>query len=117
ISLYDVKDQLKRHVYNRSAAAFALGDQARDEVTTIDQLEKRRESIREAFLQSIGGLPPSDTPLNPQVTGVVQEDGYKIEKIMFESRPNQWVTANPYIPEGLDDPSGTVLHVCGHNPL
>ena len=31
---YDVKDQLKRHVYERSVRAFAAGDAARDAKNT-----------------------------------------------------------------------------------
>lgn len=117
LNIYDVKDQLKQLIYSRSEAAFAEGDRARDGVTTIEQLERRRDFLREAFISSMGGLPPSDTPLNPQITGVLRGDGYTIEKIMFESRPQQWVTGNLYIPDGIQAPSGTVLHVCGHNPL
>ncbi|TMV49958.1 acetylxylan esterase [Paenibacillus mesophilus] len=117
IGIYDVKDQLKQMVYGRSAAAFAAGDRARDEIVTVAQLERRRSFMRDAFIQSMGGLPPSDTPLNPQITGTLRGGGYTIEKVMFESRPNQWVTANLYIPDGVGSPTGAVLHLCGHNPM
>ena len=38
--------------------------------------------IRECF-----GPDPERTPLNPRVTGVVERDTYRIEKIIFDSRP------------------------------
>ncbi|MFC3767649.1 alpha/beta hydrolase [Paenibacillus sp. GCM10012303] len=117
LGIYDVKDQLKRHVYSRSAEAFAAGDRARDEVVTLEQLERRKSRMRSAFIQSLGGLPPSDCPLDPILTGTLQRDGYTIDKVIFQSRPNHWVTANLYIPAGTGAPSAAVLHLCGHNPM
>ena len=81
---HDVEDQLKRHVYDRSEAAFAVGDAARDAVQSADALKARQEFIRSKFIESLGGLPPSDTPLNPRVVGTVEGDGFRIEKIIFE---------------------------------
>src|SRR5262245_9074038 len=48
-----------------------------------------QERIRECF-----GQEPERTPLNARVTGVVERDAYRIEKVVFESRPDFPVTAN-----------------------
>ena len=58
-----------------------------------------QEKIRESF-----GPFPEKTPLEPRVTGVVERDVYKIEKIIFSSRPDFLVTANLYIPKGRELP-------------
>jgi len=59
-------------------------------------------------------LPPR-TPLKAEVTGVIKRDGYRIEKIVFESRPNFPVTGHLYVPDG---PPGTkypvILNPHGH---
>ncbi len=110
-----MKDQFQRLVYGRSEEAFANGDAARDTITNMAQLEKRRKLIRKTFIDSIGGLPAIDTPLNAKVVGSIQENGFRIEKVTFESRPNTLVTANLYIPDGLKKPTGAVLFVCGHH--
>src|SRR4030043_25780 len=55
--------------------------------------------VREKIQQSFGPW-PEKTPLKPRVTGVVERDAYKIENIIFESRPDFLVTANLYIPKG-----------------
>jgi cephalosporin-C deacetylase-like acetyl esterase len=115
LRIYDVKDQLKRFIYDRSKEAFSLGDKARDAIQSREELEIRQALIREKFIESIGGLPSSDTPLNAVVTGTVPCSGFKIEKIIFESRPNVFVTANLYIPEGISSPRGAVLFLCGHH--
>ena len=111
---FDVRDQLRRHIYDRTERAIADGDAARDAVKSIEELDDRRNTMRSKFIESIGGLPSCDTPLNPQIVGVVECDGYRIEKIIFESRPETYVTANLYVPDGIVSPSGAVLFLCGH---
>ncbi len=113
--LYDVRDQLKRHIYRRSEEAFAAGDAARDAITSPTKLAARQEEIRKRFLASLGGLPPGDTPLNAQSLGIVEGAGFRVEKIVYESRPRNYVTANLYLPNDLGDPRGAVLFLCGHH--
>jgi cephalosporin-C deacetylase-like acetyl esterase len=114
VHFYDAKDQLKQFVYKRSEEAFAQGDAGRDAIQTIQELEERQKYVREKFIECIGGLPCADTPLNPRITGVLQFDGFRIEKVIYESRPGTFVTANLYIPDGITQPRGAVLFLCGH---
>ena len=65
--------------------------------------------IRRSF-----GPAPEKTPLNPRVTGVVERDAYRIEKVVFESRPGFLVTANLYVPKGRSEPRPGVVGTCGH---
>jgi cephalosporin-C deacetylase-like acetyl esterase len=116
IGIHDVKDQLRDYVYGHSLKAFAAGDQARDAVANTEQLEARRLHMRELLLAGIGGLPPRDTPLRPVTTGIAERDGYRIEKVIFQSMPDMYVTAHLYIPDGRVSPGGAVLFVCGHGP-
>jgi len=112
--IYNVQSQLERHVYARSEAAFRAGDAARDELHTAQDIRKRQQFIRSRFIQSIGGLPETGSPLNAKVTGVVREKGFRIEKVIFESRPKVYVTACMYIPDSVASPSAAVLFLCGH---
>ncbi|MEX2176282.1 MAG: acetylxylan esterase [Pirellulaceae bacterium] len=66
--------------------------------------------IRECF-----GPEPESTPLNPRITGVVDRDAYKIEKVIFESRPEFFVTGNLYVPKHRKLPLPGVIGVCGHS--
>ncbi len=72
--------------------------------------DELRRAMRRVF-----GRYPRRTPLNPEVVGTFQRDGYRVEKIIFESRPNFPVTANLYVPDGLTGPTPAVLGVCGHS--
>lgn len=113
-TLYDTRDQLKNHVFSRADRAFALGDEARDAILTREQLIERQLLMRQAFLEAIGGLPQSNSPLNAQTVKVVHGDGYVVENVIFESRPKHYVTANLYIPEKREEPTAAVLFLCGH---
>jgi dienelactone hydrolase len=68
---------------------------------------------RAFFLDKIGGLPPR-TPLNAQIVGRLQGQGYSVEKIIFESRPGFHVTGNLYLPN-TPPPWPAVLVPCGHS--
>ena len=69
-----------------------------------------RRRIRQAF-----GDEPERTPLNPRVTGTVEREDYRIENVIFDSRPGFPVTANLYIPKGRSGPLPAVVGTCGHS--
>ena len=69
-----------------------------------------RARIRESF-----GPEPQRTPLNPRVTKTIERDGYRIENVIFESRPGFPVTANLYIPANHTGPLPAVVGTCGHS--
>jgi dienelactone hydrolase len=69
-----------------------------------------RLKIRDSF-----GPHPEKTPLNPRVTKTVERDAYRIENVIFESRPGFLVSANLYIPKGRTVPLPGVVASCGHS--
>ena len=58
---------------------------------------------------------PRKTPLNARIVGTVEGRHYRIEKLVFESRPNCLVTAHLYIPNQLNGPAPGVIGSCGHD--
>jgi len=79
--------------------------------------EKRAEWLREHIRVSCGLVPePERTPLNPQVFGKVERDGYSIEKVYFESRPGFYVCGNLYRPLGKTGPFPAIARPHGHWP-
>ena len=72
-----------------------------------------QEKRRAALHRSLGEM-PERSPLNARVTGVITENGFTIEKILFESQPGFHVTANLYRPGGAG-PFPAILHPVGHS--
>ncbi|TWU31823.1 alpha/beta hydrolase family protein [Novipirellula artificiosorum] len=85
-----------------------------EQVNTEDAAQKHVETLR-AKIRECFGPEPERTPLNPRITGVVERDAYKIEKLIFESRPDFPVTANVYVPKGRELPMPGVIGTCGHS--
>ncbi|MEZ5356034.1 MAG: acetylxylan esterase [Bryobacteraceae bacterium] len=83
-------------------------------LTTPEQIRARQQRVRQAMLRSLGGW-PEKTPLEPQITGTLYRDGYRIEKVIFQSLPGFKVTANFYLPSTGNGPFPAVLGVAGHS--
>jgi hypothetical protein len=83
------------------------------EIRNVADAEHRKQWVRQTFLSLIGGLPDYKGPLNPRVTGVLESENYQIEKVMFESLPGFYVTANLYRPSRAGRYPGVLLQA-GH---
>jgi len=81
---------------------------------TISEANEYQESVLKAINRAFSPV-PTKTSLNPKITGEVQRDGYRIEKVIFESRPNCLVTGNLYIPDKIDGKAPGVIAPCGHS--
>ena len=69
--------------------------------------------MRATITESVGGF-PERTPLNARITGTLDRGDYKIEKIVFESQPRFFVTANLYLPKTGSPPYPAILYPLGH---
>ena len=78
--------------------------------------EKRQLKVRESLLRHMGPF-PEKTPLNPKITGILQKTGFRMEKIVFESLPDFFVTGCLFIPDGMTGKRPAVLYVSGHTDL
>lgn len=95
-------------------ASGQRGDEARSALKTKGDAEAYVKSVRGRIMQCFGPF-PEKTPLNAKVTGVVERDTYRIENVIFESRPGFLVTANVYVPKGRKSPMPGVVGSCGHS--
>ncbi|MCK9413284.1 MAG: alpha/beta fold hydrolase [Prolixibacteraceae bacterium] len=74
----------------------------------------RQKNIREGLYKFLGEF-PERTPLNARTVGKLDRENYTIEKIIFESQPRYYVTANLYIPKDRKFPLPGVVLTCGHS--
>jgi pimeloyl-ACP methyl ester carboxylesterase len=78
-----------------------------------DLLRGQRE-LEKHLLAMLGGLPSERTPLHPQITGQIKMNGFRIEKLIYESLPGVYVSALVYIPEDGIKRHPAVLVPVGH---
>ena len=95
----------------------------RDQFQGINSLEdwkRRRPEIHRQFMDMLGLDPlPARTPLNARITGEFQREGYRVQNIVFESRPGLYVTGNLYLPLSAAAAAGRfpgIVYVSGHSP-
>ncbi|MBM3815148.1 MAG: hypothetical protein FJW20_26330 [Acidimicrobiia bacterium] len=82
-------------------------------LSTPAEIREYQREMRTRLRAALGDFPPR-TPLNPQTTGILPRDGYIVEKLIFESRPRYYVTANVYVPRKGSPPYPAVLAPVGH---
>ncbi len=98
-------DRVERILDAREQRIMALRTRRQAERYVLDVQSKIRSSF---------GPLPERTPLNAQVTSVVERDNYLIRNVIFESRPGFLVTANLYVPKAAGRFPG-VIGTCGHS--
>jgi len=83
---------------------------------TADEIAAYQARLRAKFVEAIGGL-PERTPLEAQVVGSLERDGYRVEKVIFQSQPRHFVTAALFLPDSQrhKPPWPGVLVPCGHS--
>ena len=89
--------ECQKHFNARRQAIAAL--------KTPDDVRRRQKELHEHFLEALGGFPPR-TPLNARTVGTLKGDGFRVDRVVYESRPNFHVPANLYIPLEGKPPDG-----------
>lgn len=106
---------LMQHYYGRMVRECV--ERRRKELAAVDSREKAlayvrlaRERIRTAF----GPLPERHVA-DAVVTGVIERDGVRMEKVLFECAPGFHMTGIVYRSVSLRTPAPGVLALLGHN--
>jgi len=93
---------------------YDIRDKEIDKLKTSDDWLRRQALVKQKLIGFMGSV-PGKGPLNPKITGIIRKDGYRIEKIVFESFPGFYVTGCMYIPEKIKKNAPAILNVIGHN--
>ena len=103
-----------RHDIGEEAGAAALTE-ARATWNDQSSWGHRARRIRQHLATTLHLDPPPDPgPVGIEVTGRLQQDGYTIENVRFETMPGLFVHANVYRPDGDTMPRPLVLRAHGH---
>jgi dienelactone hydrolase len=103
------------HQYWKARSAQVQAEGSLASIASASQWHAEKDEARRQLFEMLGLSPlPQKTPLQPVVTGILKEDGYRVEKLHFQSLPGLYVTANLYLPEGAQKKLPTILYVCGH---
>jgi dienelactone hydrolase len=109
VSLNTYLVQQLHEQYDVRRVAFAKAVTAK--ASTLSYIK----TVKHQFKALLGEL-PEKAPLKPEITGVIEKQDYRIEKIVYQSFENHHVTANLYVPRGKGK-FPAVLLFCGHEDL
>ncbi len=82
-------------------------------VATLEQAQERKRLVRAKLLENLGGLPDYHGPLHARITGRIRNESYTVEKVIYESLPGFYITANVYRPNRPGRYPGVLLQA-GH---
>src|ERR1043165_4567430 len=82
-------------------------------IHSVSEAKARQARVRNKILELLGGLPNYTGPLNARVTGRLERPSYAIEKVIFTSLHEFYITANLYLPKGEGKHPGVLIPM-GH---
>ncbi len=102
--------------YLRSLAVSAHNNRNTDlaRIVSLKSAHSRQLWVKQTLTNLIGAF-PQKTDLNARVLDSFERKGYRLEKVVYESRPKLYVSANLYIPTAGRPPFPAVLFQLGHS--
>ena len=97
--------------------ADRTADAAVTAIRTPGELKTKQAEWRTAWLEGIGGLPETKTPLKAKAGPVVRCDGFTLQNILFESQPGVYVVGHLFLPDAAKfaPPYPCVMMPMGHS--
>ena len=101
------------HYIQQADALYELRSKEIAQLKTKQDWQKRQAHVKEKLDHLIGPF-PDKTALNPRITGIIEKEGYRIEKLVYESMPGFYVTGCVFIPDDVKGKAPAILNVIGH---
>jgi dienelactone hydrolase len=106
-----VRTMVQNHLRKKVEGAVLAERREWEKVNTRQDWERFRDKRLEAFKKSVGNLPAEKPPLQARTTGRLNGDGYRLENVIFQVRPQYWMTANLYLPVKSTQPVPAIVIV------
>ena len=91
-------EMLHQYLLDKVHKALDANTEEYEKLKTPEQIAAYQKRMKRFFIEQLGGF-PKRTPLRAKVTGTIQRDGYRVEKIIYQSQPKFYVTALLYLPD------------------
>lgn len=108
--------KLYSHLQQEAYKALDRRAEAYEELKTPEQIDAYQQKLRRFMTEQLGGFPEKSS-LNARTVGTIDADGYRIEKVIFDSQPQHHITANLYLPNlpKTDGPVPAIAVSSGHS--
>lgn len=109
----DAENALYKHFSEKAFTHLSERKEQIARLSTKADWEDRQRWVKEKLLDLLGPL-PEKTPLNAKITGTVEREDFRVEKVLFESMPGYYVTAGLFIPKNRKGKSPAIIYASGH---
>jgi dienelactone hydrolase len=110
----DGKNMLIHHLNKQAFKYLDEREKQVAELKTREDWADRQKKVKDILMKIIGPF-PEKTALNPRITGVVKKQGFRIEKVIYESLPGFYVTGCLFIPDGIRGKRPAIIQCSGHS--
>ncbi len=112
----DSSNLLQHHLNTLALRQVAGREEEIRSLRSAEEWRLRQAQVRHILHQVIGPF-PDKSPLNAKVVGTVIKSRFRVEKIIFESLPEFYVTGCLFIPADLSGKTPAILNVIGHTGI
>ncbi len=102
------------HLTKQAEDYYKIRDNEIAGLKTKNDWIKRQQIVKNKLKELIGTFPRKEA-LNPEITGITQKEGYRIEKIIYEPVPGFYEIGCLYIPDKINGKAPAILNVFGHD--
>jgi len=102
------------HLTRQAEGYYKTRDEQIAKLKTKSDWQKRQQAVKNKLNEIIGPFPKKEA-LNPEITGIIQKEGYRIEKIIYEPVPGFYETGCLYIPDNINGKAPAILNGFGHD--
>ena len=102
------------HLTRQAEEYYKTRDKEIAKLKTKSDWQKRQQVVKNKLKEIIGPFPKKEA-LNPEITGIIQKEGYRIEKIIYEPVPGFYETGCLYIPDKIKGKAPAILNGFGHD--
>ncbi len=110
----DARQKLITYLDSIAETQLAVRKQAIAQIHTKAEADQRKAMVHQKLLQLVGGLPDRHGTPAVKTFGTMPGDGFRVEKIAYESLPGFWVTADFFVPSNGAGPFPAVILAPGH---
>jgi dienelactone hydrolase len=108
-------EAMERDIRRRTQEVNQRDRQAWSKIADRREWEEFCRPRLDALRKSLGEFPPPPEKVEVRVGATVQGDGFRIENLVYQSRPGQWVPGNLYVPDPPREKSPVLLVVPAHH--
>ena len=95
---HSVRTMVQRYLDTKVEEAVLAERRAWEKVNSRKEWERFRDERIKGLKESVGVFPRERPPLEPRITATHDGDGYRLENLIFQIRPGDWMPANLYLP-------------------